>query len=273
MSNNKNLLQTIIVTWNNSGTIMKCLQSIKECAPAYLSSVLLIDNHSTDGSIPDVETSYPEILVIKNSVNLGFAKAVNQGLMNSSSRYCLILNPDTIVNPDTLQGLTEFMEKTPEVGLAGPQVISPDNIQELSFGCFPNVWNEYIQRKRYYQLERKEPTIIDWMYHQIKESKEVDWVSGVCMIIRREAVEKAGYLDENYFMYYEDIDYCHTLKDAGWKIYYYPQAIIQHARGTSMKQNQDEVMKEYRKSQKYYYQKYCGTLSQIMLSLRNRFRN
>ena len=142
MSTNENLLQIIIVTWNNSGSIQKCLQSIKESEPEYLPFVLLIDNHSTDGSIRDVQISFPEIIIIENPDNFGFAKAVNQGLKRCKSKYCLLLNPDTKVNQDTFKGLIHFMESNPEVGLAGPQVISPDNIPELSFGHYPHVWSE-----------------------------------------------------------------------------------------------------------------------------------
>ncbi len=267
----ENFIRIIIISWNNGVTLQNCLESIKKADPALLLSVVLVDNHSTDGSISFVRKSFPEISIIENSENLGFAKAVNQGLRKTNANYILLLNPDAQIFPDTISRLIEFMEKKPEVGIVGPKVLAPDQTLELSFGMFPTLWAEYIQRKRYYQLERKEPGVLKWLEKQTKIPRDVDWVSGVCLVTRREVIEKIGVLDDHFFMYFEDIDFCYRAKDAGWRVCYVPSPQILHDRGTSMRQNFAGIKAEYRESQTYYYQKYGTLWSRMVISIRQKF--
>lgn len=269
----KSSIRIIIVSWNNKATLQNCLESVKKAGSAFLSSVILVDNHSTDGGILPVKKLFPEILAIENSENLGFSKAVNQGLQKSDTKYILLLNPDTQIFPDTIPRLVEFLEREPQVGIVGPKVMAPDHTPELSFGPFPNPWSEFVQRKRYYQLERKETGILKWMEEQAKIPQDVDWVSGVCLVIRREVVEKIGFLDDRFFMYFEDIDYCYRARDAGWRICYDPSTQILHDRGTSMRQNRERIKAEYRRSKKYYYEKHCDLISRAIVSVWNTYQS
>jgi GT2 family glycosyltransferase len=267
----ENFIRIIVVSWNNSVTLQNCLESIKKADPSLVPSVILIDNHSTDGSIASIKKSFPEISIIENPENLGFAKGVNQGLQKMDTKYILLLNPDTQIFPDTISQLVEFLEKEPKVGIVSPKVLAPNETLELSFGAFPTPWTEYIQRKRYYQLERKESGILKWLEEQTNSALDVDWVSGVCLLTRREVIEKIGLLDEHYFMYFEDIDFCHRTKDAGWRVYYVPSSQILHDRGTGMRQNFAGIKAEYRKSQTYYYKKYGTLWSRMVISVYQKF--
>ena len=267
MIQNLNQLGIVIVTWNAGEVVIPCLQSIQKSDTDYLHNVVIVDNHSTDGGEEKIKTLFPEVNLIRNKENYGFSKAVNIGLKFFERKYYLLLNPDTEVMPDTIPKLITFMESNETVGIAGPLIYSSEKIPELSFGAFPNPWNEFGQRKRFYRLQRKEPDAIQWIKQKMNKSLEVDWVSGACFLIRKEVIQQVGYLDENFFAYFEDIDYCYRAYKSGWRICYYPLTRIQHIRGYSKAKNENKMKLEYRKSQSYYYKKNCAFLSQMILSL------
>lgn len=251
-------LAIIIVNWNTRDLLRDCLTSLG--AEQYLRyHVIVVDNASTDGSVEMIAQHFPQVHLIKNARNVGFASANNQGIAISQERYILLLNSDTRVPPDTLPSLTEFMQAHPEAGACSPRLVHPDGRpQAFAFGGDPTPG--YLLRRVVNHLLLRR-SLHNWETNQIQE---VDWVSGACLLARREAVAQAGPLDENIFMYFEDNDWCLRIRRQGWKIYYVPSVPILHLGGQSLAQN-PAARRAYDRSLAYFYTKHYGPLARWML--------
>jgi GT2 family glycosyltransferase len=201
------------------------------------------------------------VQVIANRQNLGFAGANNQGIRASQGAYILLLNSDTIVPDGTLSTLLSYMAANPSVGAVSPRLVRPDGTpQPFAFGNDPTPG--YLLR-RTFAAKLLDKSLHDW---GTDEAVEVDWVSGACMLVRREAIEQAGRLDEQMFMYFEDNEWCLRMRQKGWKIVYYPAVSIIHLGGQSLKQN-PQAPKAYYASLRYFYRKHYGLLANFWLSL------
>lgn len=230
------MLSIIIINYNQKNFLKQCLKNIEEAKIRLNYEIIVIDNASTDGSIEYINlqlasfASRSQISIIVNEVNKGFARAINQGIKLSQGKYILILNPDIIVLPGSIEKLYQFMERHPDCAVAGPQLLNPNKTVQYSCCRFPK-WYTPILRRTFLgklPLGRKHLQyylMADWDHQTVKE---VDWLLGAALMIRKEAVEKVGPMDERFFLYFEDIDWCRRFHQANWRVFYVPEAKMYH---------------------------------------------
>lgn len=266
-------LTIIIVSWNVCDLLHGCLGSI---SPAERSSgehqvpsseIIVVDNASDDGSPAMVRTEFPHVHLIANKENRGFTAANNQGLGVSSGRYLLLLNPDTEVVEDALPAMVRYMEAHPQVGALGPRLCYPDGSLQPSRRRFPTLatglvestvvqewWTDNPVLRRYYMDDTPDDVV-----------QPVDWVVGACLLVRRQAYEQAGGLDEGFFMYSEELDWCRRIKDAGWEVVYLPTATVIHHEGKSSEQVVPARHIYFQSSKVRYFRKHHGALQAELL--------
>jgi len=255
-------LSIVIVSWNVKDLLERCLASIAECSErAHLQcEIIVVENASTDGSADMIRRRFPDVRLITSDINLGFVKGNNAGVAHSSGRYLLLLNPDTEVIGDALQTMVSYMEQRPRVGALGPMLLFPDGRVQPSRRRFPTLVTAFVEStvlqqwspgnralRRYYVLDRTDT-----------EAQDVDWVIGACLLIRREAWEQAGPLDESFFMYSEELDWCRRLKQAGWRVVYIPDAKVVHHEGQSSIQVAPARHIYFQSSKVLYFRKHHG---------------
>lgn len=223
-------LSIIIVSWNVKKVLIDCLGSIEENPASEPFEVLVVDNASSDGTVESVRNKFPEVVVIANSQNLGFAAANNQGIEKSQSEYILLLNPDTIIHSDSLDILIEFMDKNEDVGICGPQLLNQDGTIQSSARYFPTFRGVLYRHTviRYLGLFKNEYK--KWLMKNFdhKTKMDVDQVMGAALMIRQSIIEDIGVMDEQFFMYYEEVDLCFRIKQAGWRVVFMPEVVITH---------------------------------------------
>ncbi|CUS98935.1 Glycosyltransferase, GT2 family [Candidatus Kryptonium thompsonii] len=238
-------LSIIIVNYNVKDFLENALRSIEKAIEGISAEVFVVDNASEDGSVEMVKQKFPWVKVIANKQNLGFAKANNQALKIAKGKYILLINPDTIVQEDTFKVLISFFESHPECGMAGCKILNPDGTLQLACRrSFPTPWVAFTKMVGLSTLFPKSKIFAKYnlTYLDPDVITEVDAVSGSFMMIRREVYEQVGGLDDDFFMYGEDIDWCYRIKKAGWKIYYVPLTQIIHFKGESTRRsNIDEI--------------------------------
>ncbi|MGC8780041.1 MAG: glycosyltransferase family 2 protein, partial [Anaerolineae bacterium] len=206
-----------------------------------------------------VAAEFPEVRLIRNPANLGYARANNIGIAASRGRYVLLLNSDTIVPAGALAGLLAFMDAHPQAAACSPRLLRPDGTpQPYAFGGDPTPL--YLVRRGIGRLLFGRP-LHDWA---VARPIQVDWVSGACLLARRAAIEQVGALDEAMFMYFEDNDWCRRMRRAGWQVWYVPTVAITHIGGAGLKQN-PAARRAYRESLHYFYRKHYGPAARWFL--------
>lgn len=253
-------LSVILVSFNDWIHLEKCLQSLLAVAPEKNLEVVVVDNNSSDGSPGLVKDRFPEVKLIRNEKNLGFARACNLGIQASAGEFVLFLNNDTIVNVQVLSVLLEKIRENPLIGAVGPALLSGQKTYQVSFGKKVDFFSEFIQ-KGFFNLYNAKKLRSD------SKARDVGWLSAACLLARRKALEEAGCFDENYFLYFEDIDLCYKIKQSGWILRFLPQAHIIHFGGTSTSAVKISSRYYYRKSQIYFYRKHNSRLSQSLLRI------
>ena len=253
----------IIASWNTRDILRDCLASIYKETNGFPFEVIVVDNGSTDGSAQMVKTEFPQALLIANSENRGYAGANNQGMAIAKGRYVLLLNSDTLMRDTTLGKMISFADAHPEAGVMGCRVLNPDGTLQSSCFSFPCLLNMFLMatylqklfpRNRFFGRERM--LWFDW-----SQTCEVDVVVGCFMLVRRDAIEQVGTMDERLFMYCEETDWCYRLKQAGFKILYTPCAEIIHLERGSSKQMQPEMTLQLRASTLFFFKKHRSRLS------------
>jgi GT2 family glycosyltransferase len=223
-------LSIIIVTHNSMSPVEKCLGSLGANPPAGEYEVTVVDNASVDGTPEMIRNRFPSVKLIANSENQGYSRGVNQGIRKSSGRYLLIINPDIEVGEGSIDHLTGFMEERPRTGIAGSKLVFPDGKVQESCRTFYTMRALILRRTilgRLFPNARalREHLMSDYDH---AEAREVDWVIGACMIVRREALESVGMMDERFFLYLEDTDWCYRMKQHGWEVWYVPGSVMMH---------------------------------------------
>lgn len=241
-------LSTIIVTHNSGKYILPCLNSIGRASHSLKFEIFIIDNKSTDETKKLIQPFGDSISLIELPENQGFARAVNIGLRKSSGEFRLVINPDVIIRSGSLVPMIEFMRNHPMLGISGCKLLNPDGTLQFSKGTFPTVWSTFLRavlprRMRKYQL---------WGYEKVGQC---DWVTGAFMLIRNGIIEETGYLDEEYFLYYEDVDYCLQAATKGWQTFYYPEIIAYHLNPNTLIRKNDRIQKEIRRSRLHFFKK------------------
>ena len=259
-------LSIIIVNWNVRDLLRRCLLSLQTGSSSLRVEVIVVDNGSTDGSVEMVRAEFPQVHLIANPDNRGFPAANNQGIKIAQGRYVLLLNPDTEVLGDALATMVGFADDHPDVGVVGPQLVNPDGSVQSSRRRFPTLATAFFEStwlqpyaprrllERYYVLDRPDD-----------EVQDVDWVTGAALMARREAIEQVGPMDEGFFMYSEELDWCRRFREAGWRVVYLPMAQIVHHVGKSSEQVLPARHIHFQTSKVRYFRKYHGPLAAEVL--------
>lgn len=231
-------LSVLIVSWNVRALLAACLRSLVAAlgqAGGLSAEVIVVDGASRDGSAAMVREEFSSVRLLALDTNVGFTRGNNIAIRESQGRYLLLLNPDTEVLGDALQTLVSYMEAHPEVGVLGPKLLNPDGSVQPSRRRFPTLatlflestlLQEWLPRnavlRRYYLADQPDD-----------QAQEVGWVTGACFLVRREAIEQVGLLDETFFMYSEELDWQWRIQKAGWQVIYLPAAQVIHHEGQS----------------------------------------
>ena len=243
-------LSIIIVNFNVRDFLSQTIHSVKKATQSIPSEIIVVDNHSSDGSPELVEKEFPDVVLLKNSENLGFARANNQALSRARGKFLVLLNPDTIVQEDTFQTLIQFFDSYPDAGMVGCKILNPDGTLQLACRrSFPTPWVAFTKLVGLSKIFPKSRIFgrYNLTYLNPEETTEVDAISGSFMMLRREVYQQVGPLDERFFMYGEDLDWCYRIKKAKWKIYYVPETKIIHYKGASSgKSQKDSLLMFYR---------------------------
>jgi N-acetylglucosaminyl-diphospho-decaprenol L-rhamnosyltransferase len=257
-------LSVIIVNWNVLDLLRVCIRSVEEGwheDPAAL-EILVVDNASNDGSAAMVRSEFPRVNLIENHTNTGFTAGNNQAIERATGRYILLLNPDTEILGDALHVMLRCLRQGADVGALGPKLLNPDGAVQSSRRRFPTLatailestalqqwWRNNAVLHRYYVLDQPDDAVQD-----------VDWVVGACLLARRESFTKVGLLDETFFMYSEEMDWCYRLKKAGQRVVFLPDARVVHHGGQSSRQVVAAQHIHFQRSKIYFFRKHHGLI-------------
>jgi N-acetylglucosaminyl-diphospho-decaprenol L-rhamnosyltransferase len=249
-------LSIVIVSWNVEKLLAGCLDSIYASPPRCSFEIWVVDNASTDGTPGMVRERFPQVQLIENHHNVGFAAANNQAIRKSTGEYVLLLNPDTVVCPGAIDGMMDYLEGHPRAGAAGPRLLNPDGSLQFSCSPAPTLWTEtrrllHLPGVRYdgtYAMAAWDPT----------RPRQVEVLLGACLLLRREVLQKVGLLDESFFVYSEEVDLCYRLMKAGWQSYWVPQAEVVHYGGQSTRQVAPEMFYQLYRGKVLYFRKHRG---------------
>jgi len=247
-------LDVIIVSYNTRADLVACLASLHEHPPARLRRITVVDNASDDGSAQAVRERWPDVDVRSLDRNLGFGAANNVAMRASDATYLLLLNSDAIVPPGAIDALVARLAETGSVA-AGPRLVDGENRPEVSSGPMLSPWAEFAQRLRVRLAARSGAVARRYVARLTSRERTVDWVSGACVLVRRDAAIAAGLFDERYFMYEEDVDFCAALRAAGGRVLYTPHATIVHLRGRSPRRG-GPAATAYDRSHLAFYEKH-----------------
>ncbi len=250
-------LSIIIVNTNERHVLKPCLQSVFAQTKGIDFEVIVVDNASTDGTLEVLANEFPQVKVIPNKENLGFAGANNRGIKEASGKYVLLLNPDTEVLNGAIQKTVEFMNEHPRAGIAGCKLIFPNGKLQASIRSFPTVWNLFVEATFLYKLFSRTKLFGKYYfsYFDYATDIQVDWVSGAYFLIRRETIDKIGILDEQFYLYTEETDYCYRAKQAGFEVWFIPHGEVIHYWG-GMSAINKRVAVWMQRSQLLFYQKH-----------------
>jgi GT2 family glycosyltransferase len=226
-------ISVVIVGWNAKQYLELCLQSLVEAPSRRSMETFVVDNASTDGSPEMVETRFPWVKLIKSSENVGFSKGNNLAIRQCQGRYIALVNPDVIVLPGCLDALMDFLDQNPKVGNVGPRVFNPDMSQQTTCRRFPTLWNNFCTATGVATSFRNSRLFAgeQMFYFPHDRTIRVDVLGGCFSMIRREAFEAVGLLDEGLFMYGDDVDWCRRCWKAGWEVVFFPGGHAIHGGG------------------------------------------
>ena len=267
-------LSVIIVSWNVKALLERCLRSLlaapgwtlvapdDEPVGARTMEIWVVDSASADGSADMVRGTFPAVGLIANTENVGFTRGNNQGLARCRGRAVLLLNPDTEVLGDALTVMADYLDAHPDVGIVGPRILTPDGGVQPSRRRFPTYGTAFVEStclQRWFPRHRLLARYYMWDAPDDRE-QDVDWLEGACLMARAEVVRQVGGLDERFFMYSEEMDWCLRAKRAGWRVVYLPQAAIVHYGGKSSEQVVAAKHIHFQRSKVAYFAKHFGAL-------------
>ena len=252
-------LSIIIVNYHHSHFLRDCLESVGLTVQKIQFEVIVVDNSSKDLGLISVLNQFPEIRLIDNSTNLGFACANNQGAKIAKGDFLLFINPDTTMKEGAIETMLGHLRSDPSVGIIGPKVLNPNGTIQYSCRKFPTIWsglfNRYSLMTHFFPNNRHSRDYLMSDYDH-NSACSVDWVSGCCMMIPASVFRKANGFDENYFLFIEDIDLCQTMKKEGYRVYYFPSSQILHRISSSNARIAPQTIIKRHKGMIYYYKKH-----------------
>ncbi|MGC9318006.1 MAG: glycosyltransferase family 2 protein [Armatimonadota bacterium] len=257
-------LSVCIVNWNTRDLLEDCLESIREAPDAVSREIIVVDNASGDGSAEMVRARHPEVALIANEENLGYAAANNQAIEQAAGSHVLLLNPDITVHPGALDALVDVLGRRPEAGAVAPRLILPDGSVQASCRSFPTpdvVLYEALGLSRLFPRSRTfgRYRMTWWDYD---EERTVDQPMASALLLRGEALAEVGGMDEGFPMFFNDVDLCKRLWDAGWEVWFAPQASMDHVGGAATSQVRRRMLVESHRSFVRFYEKhYRGRLA------------
>jgi len=268
-------LSLVIVNFNTKLLLKQCLESIYQNLGNMEHEIFVVDNNSSDQSLLMIKENFPGVLLIENKENFGFAKANNQAIQKARGQYLLLLNSDTIVLPGTLNIMIDFMDTNPEVGVLGAKLVDQDLNLQTSCRYFPTLFTVLSQ---FFGLSAMFPKSkifgrYDMGYWDHNQIRNVDCVPATSLLVRKKVVQEVGLLDENYFMYFEDTDWCYRITRAGWKVVFLPNAKVIHLGGASAAESSRglfydrTITRELFNSLFYYFRKFHGGFSVLILRI------
>jgi GT2 family glycosyltransferase len=254
-------VSVVIVTRSNRRYLEPCLASLIGPPLRHAYDVVVVDNGSTDGTQDWLRKTYPGVTLIDNGANVGLSHACNQGIVASSGRYVLLLNDDTLVTATALDGMVDFLDRTPEAGAVGGRLMNEDGTVQACYNSFSTLGEEALIATRLGEaLWPGYPSTMD-----ATTAQRVDWICSACLMLRRAALDEVGLLDEEYFIYGDEVDLQYRLKRAGWGVYFIPGADILHYGGRSLDRWKRRRM-VYR-GKMLFYRKHYGALRALGLRL------
>jgi GT2 family glycosyltransferase len=252
----------IIVNWNTKDLLLSCIRSLKNRTRNLDYEIIVVDNASADGSQEAMKLNFPDVTLIQNKENLGFGKANNIGIQASSGRYLCLVNSDVEIKEGCIDHLINFMEQHPEAGMAGPKIYYPDGRIQISCKQFPSLWNYFCEAMGIHNIfpNFKIFSAVEMNYFNHNELRRVDVLMGAFWAIRREALEDVGLLDERFFFYSEDTDWCRRFRKNGWEIFFYPESEIIHYHGGSSSGPSSKYLIQLRRAKLQYWMKHHSRL-------------
>lgn len=255
MTEEKIKISIIIPSWDTKRLLQQCLRSVSSdqqtaTSKKPITEVIVVDNGSTDGSPKMVGKEFPKVVLIKNKENLGYGAANNQGIERASGDYFLLLNSDTLIKQDAPVKMAKFMERHPGAGAVGCKLLNPDGSPQPSAGRFPSLWVATVMLFFEHWLGGR---LVLNSYSQVRE---VDWVMGAALMVKREVIDKVGRMDEGIFMYMDEAEWCYRIKKAGYKVMFYPGARIVHIGGASSKTGRKDPILNIYRGLVYFYRKH-----------------
>jgi N-acetylglucosaminyl-diphospho-decaprenol L-rhamnosyltransferase len=250
------MLTIAIVAFNAREHLQRCLASLMAAPPACPHEIMVVDNASTDGAPDMVRTMFPRVRLMPAPGNVGFSGGNNIALRESRSELVLLLNPDTVVPAGAVDALVTALRSHPEAAAMGPRLVDDSGCAEVSFGSMPSPWAEAWQRWLGRAQERRRWPVHQWVETRARRERAVDWVSGACLLVRRADAVSVGLMDERFFLYWEDVDFCAALRAKGRHIRFTPDVEITHLRGRSSHTARTVTRLAYRRGQLAFYRKW-----------------
>ena len=255
----------IIVNWNGCELLKKCLHSITSTISTENCEILVVDNASTDDSVQMVEQEFSQVKLIQNNKNVGFAKANNIGIENSTGEIILLLNSDTeLKSTNILRQAQDLFSQNKNIGIAGVNLIFPNGVPQAPGGKFISNWQLFkyqvlfMSSPVFYKLKSKLP-----IYSQ-ESHYDIDYVSGACLFVRKDVINDVGLLNDEFFMYGEDMEFCYRAMEKGWRRVILPSIEVVHLKGQSTKKNVEQVLSNSIKNNCYLINKFYGKKNAIL---------
>lgn len=262
-------ISIVIVSWNAKGYLLDCLESLTQTTKGLSTEVIVVDNASSDGSPDAVESRFPNVKLIRNGQNLGFAKGNNIGISQSKGRYVCLINSDVILLGDCLKRLVAFMDSNPSVGMSGPRILNGDRTVQLVAGVLPNPLSELGQALFLHTIKplRRIFPRPEFSAPDLAGVRSVPFLYGCFWMVSRTALDTVGLLDERFFMYGEDVDWCKRFNDAGFKVVYFPEVEAVHFGCASSMNARNRYYVQMKKSRLLYFQKHYGRAGRFVCYL------
>jgi GT2 family glycosyltransferase len=260
-------ISVIIVSYNTRQMTLECLRTLYANAGGAELEVFVVDNASNDDSAEAIRDAFPQAHVIRNEQNVGFGPANNQAIRLATTDYILLLNSDAFLRPHAIERLIAYLDVHPDAAIVGPRLLNRDESLQRSCYRFPTPWRmacEYLLLTAAFPNSRWVGDYRAWAHDT---EREVDFVIGACMLVRRAAIQHAGLFDEDFFFYSEETDWCRRFKLAGWKICFTPVAEVQHLNGASGAAQADAVFNEFRRAQERFIRKHDGPVGLALVRI------
>jgi|SRR5579859_186152 len=259
------ILSVIIVTWNGKKYALECIDSLHQNETAVPAEIIVVDNGSSDGTPAAIRDRFPSVKVIETHSNLGFAKANNIGMAMSRGQYVCLVNSDVVIPAGCFEKMIEFMKANPEVGLLGPKMLSPDGGIGASVMRLPTIWNTLCSALALHRIAPHSPVLggFEMAGYPYNEIDDVEVLTGWFWMVPRAALQQVGGLDERFFMYGEDIDWCKRFRQAGRRVVFFPNAEALHYGAASSGEAPIRFYVEMRRANLQYFQKHHGRIGAL----------